>query len=58
MVSDSTLVDEQLNPLGITLWGAARFPMREAGPALREPDFDPGQAFSSLLGTWSLFEQV
>lgn len=37
MVSDSTLVDERLNPLGTTLWEAARFPRRKAGPALSDP---------------------
>jgi glycosyltransferase involved in cell wall biosynthesis len=37
MVSDSVLVDEQLNPLGMTLWGAARFTRREAGTLLENP---------------------
>jgi glycosyltransferase involved in cell wall biosynthesis len=37
MVSDSTLVDEQLNPLGMTLWGATRFTTREAGTLLENP---------------------
>ncbi len=37
MVSDSTLVDEQLNPLGMTLWGVARFTTREAGTLLENP---------------------
>jgi hypothetical protein len=37
MVSDSTLVDEQLNPLGMTLWGAAKFTTREAETLLENP---------------------
>jgi glycosyltransferase involved in cell wall biosynthesis len=37
MVSDSALVDEQLSPLGMTLWGAARFTTREADTLLENP---------------------
>lgn len=37
MVSDSVLVDEQLDPLGLTLWDTARFPAREARTVLSDP---------------------
>ena len=37
IASDSALVDETLNPLGITLWNTARFPALEGPTVLDDP---------------------
>jgi Glycosyl transferase family 2 len=37
MISDSALADDQMNPLGITLWDTARFTRAHAEAVLRDP---------------------